>query len=519
MAGQSAAEKTASAASIRFPPGLTYGVLALLTAYGFVRSVVAAAGKPFWYDELLTRVVAAQGSWDGIVAALRAPTDGQPPLFYVVEHWASGLCANQQVALRLPAALGLACALLCVFAFARKWCGDLLALLCAGGLLVSCIFQTYAQEARPYGLVIALVALAMVCYQRAQSAKWLVLLGASLALAESLHYLAVLAMVPFGAAELYLTLLRRRMRWGVWAALAAGVIPLAIFWRLLQATKDYYGAHHYYAHFPFSAIPAMYTEFFGVNSLVGGAAGVAALVAVLLAAAKRNGQDREFLRSNEAGDAVLVLAFAALPYFAFAFARVTHSGMTPRYILAAVVGILLAFAYWAAQGSRQATVLAATFLLAAVGISELHFWRFQGSERRAVAGRGAETARFFESAGYRELPVVVPNGSTLLATVYYAFPERAGRFAYLRTERDANDPDHSDTTDKGLQQVSRYLPIQVEPAQAFLAGHARFLVYTEGSDVGKDRVSSAALHAGWSVRVVAFDGFRALYLVSRDREN
>jgi hypothetical protein len=133
-----------------------------------------------------------------------------------------------------------------------------------------------------------------------------------------------------------------------------------------------------------------------------------------------------------------------------------------------------------------------------------------------VRFHGAEQARFFESAGYRELPVVVPNGSTLLATVYYAFPDRAQRFAYLRS---ANDPDQSDTTDKGLQQVSKYWPIQVETAQSFLAEHARFLVYTEGPDVGKDRVTSTALRAGWSVRVVAFDGFRALYLVSREREN
>ncbi len=69
-----------------------------------------------------------------------------------------------------------------------------------------------------------------------------------------------------------------------------------------------------------------------------------------------------------------------------------------------------------------------------------------------------------------------------------------------------------------MQQVSKYWPIQVEPAQSFLAEHARFLVYTEGPDVGKDRATSSALRAGWSVRVVAFDGFRALYLVSRNEK-
>lgn len=505
--------------SERLSRGWAYGALALLLAYGFVRSVVAAAGKPFWYDELLTQIVAAQGSWHKITAALMGPTDGQPPLFYVIEHFASGLCANQQIALRLPAAVGFVFTLLCVFVFARRRCGDLIALLCASGLLISSVFQTYAQEARPYSMVIALIAFAMVCYQRAESARWVVLLAASLALAQSLHYLAVLAMVPFGAAELWQTLWRKKVRWGVWAALVAGAVPLAVFWKLLQATKDYYGAHHYYAHFPFSAIPAVYTEFFGVNSLIGGAAGFAALVAVCVAMAKRRQQDGEFWKSHEAAEAILVMAFTALPFVAFVFAKVTHSGMTPRYILATVFGLLLAFGYFAVQGSKQAVMVATAFVLAAIGISELHFWRFQGAERRTVAERGVATARFFQSAGYGELPVVVPNGSTLLATVYYAFPDAPQRFVYLQAERSANDPDQSDTTDKGLQQVSKYWPLRLEPAPQFMREHAKFLVYTEGLDVGKDRISSNGLRAGWSVRMVAFDGLRALYLVSREKES
>src|SRR4030095_4661520 len=61
---------------------------------------------------------------------------------------------------------------------------------------------------------------------------------------------------------------------------------------------------------------------------------------------------------------------------------------------------------------------------------------------------------------------------------------------------------------RDCSRLGKYWPIQVETAQSFLAEHARFLDYTEGPDVGKDRVTSTALRAGWSVRVVAFDGFR-----------
>jgi hypothetical protein len=95
-------------------------LLALLLVYALVRSLAAAAGKPFWYDEPLTNIVAGQGSWHRIMAALRGPADGQPPLFYVIERFASGLCTNQQIALRLPSAAGLLVTLACVFVYARK---------------------------------------------------------------------------------------------------------------------------------------------------------------------------------------------------------------------------------------------------------------------------------------------------------------------------------------------------------------------------------------------------------------
>ena len=56
-------------------------------------------------------------------------------------------------------------------------------------------------EARSYSIMIACVALALVCYQRLPSIRWAALLGVSLVLAESFHYYALLAMIPFLVAE------------------------------------------------------------------------------------------------------------------------------------------------------------------------------------------------------------------------------------------------------------------------------------------------------------------------------
>ncbi len=99
---------------------LAYGALVGLMLYVFIRSLFAAAGKSFWYDEVLTLAVASQGSWKGIVAALQAPIDGQPPLFYVVEKLASGLIRNQQIAYRLPSIVAFLFTIICVFIYVKE---------------------------------------------------------------------------------------------------------------------------------------------------------------------------------------------------------------------------------------------------------------------------------------------------------------------------------------------------------------------------------------------------------------
>lgn len=493
-----------------------YPALGLLLAYAFVRSLFAAAGRPFWYDELLTQTVAGLGSWQRIMEALRGPADGQPPLFYVIEHFATRLCANQQIALRLPSAAGLLVTLVCVFVYARKLGGAAVALLCSTAVMLTCVFQSYAEEARPYSMVLALVAFAMVCNQRSRATVWVVLFGMSLALAEALHYLAVLAMVPFGVAELLESWRIGKVRWGVWAALAFGALPLAWFWNLLQLNKAYYGAHHYYGHFSFSSIPGMYAELLGVTTYFGGAIGLTVLAAIsgdLLL--RRREKSDESGGKTEASEAVLLIGFTALPFFAFLFTKATHSAMTSRYILPTVLGLVLGTAFCMRNAAPKALSIMAVFILAGVGISELRFWKFESGERQMVANKRSDTAALFAHAGYADLPVVVPNAGTLLGVVYYAFPETPQRFVYLQADGTEKDADQKDTAEKGLIRLQKYAGIRVPAKREFLAENSRFLVYVEGANLGKGEVTAALLEEGWTVKLVGYDGFRGLFLVSR----
>src|SRR5262245_57509989 len=73
------------------PEKFFYYGLCGVAAYALLRSTFYAAIKPFWFDEVLTFVVSRQATLSGIRAALNRGLDGNPPAFYLAEHWAASL--------------------------------------------------------------------------------------------------------------------------------------------------------------------------------------------------------------------------------------------------------------------------------------------------------------------------------------------------------------------------------------------------------------------------------------------
>ena len=487
-------------------------LLAILLLYVFLRSVIAAAGKVYWYDELLTQLVVSQAGWKGMMAAIHAPLDSQPPLFYLIERLAAKLFANQDMALRLPAALGIVVTFACVFAYVQRRGSRTVALLSAMFLMLTAAFKYYAEEARPYSLVVACIAFALVCYQRAAAPRWAVLLAASLILAESLHYLAVLAMVPLGVAEIVETLRLRKVRWRVWLALALGPVPLLFVWKLLLLNKSYYGAHHVFAGFSFSDIPQMYGEYFQSNSQFGTAIALAALAGVAVTLLWRPTESNpEAAEISDLSEAALLLSLIGLPFFAYAFSLATHTGITARYALATVLGIALGFGFVLRRGSPRAIAVFAAFIFGAAGVGELHFWRFARGEARQVADRAMVTEQFLAQAGHGSLPVIVPNGN-ILWMQHYLSPEVARRFVYLTQDTQVEH----DTLDRGLKLAANFSPIRVARTADFTAANPEFLVYMEGAEPGQRWLTSRMLEEGWSVLQLRYDASRELYLVKHE---
>jgi 4-amino-4-deoxy-L-arabinose transferase-like glycosyltransferase len=171
------------------------------------------------------------------------------------------LVGNAHIALRLPAVVGFCCTVACVYAFVSRRAGCGKALLCALILLSTNLYFTFAVQARPYGMVVAAIAFAMVCYQRVPNPAWTLLLFLSLAFAVSLHYYAVFAIGAFVAAEAACYWRSHKLRMGVWLAIVLGAAPLVAFWPLLHAQKEIYG-RNFWAHPKLYGALATYGSFF-----------------------------------------------------------------------------------------------------------------------------------------------------------------------------------------------------------------------------------------------------------------
>jgi hypothetical protein len=246
--------------------------------------------------------------------------------------------------MRLPSIVAFPCILVCVFIYVKRkeaeWGGN------SVSLRIFAFVNEPVSYVRDRGARLCVdeceYSVCMVCYQKLPSVRWAVPLGMSLFLAESFHYYAVFAMIPFGIAEVALALKERRFRWPVWLALVGGICPLLVFWPLLRNIKAYYGPH-VFSRPVFSQLPNYYGAYF----LTDGGYGVAlALVSVAatawwsVRAKKTSLQD-----SGDLAGAVALLSLTILPLVAYFPTRVLHAGLLDRYALAATIGVAVGMAF------------------------------------------------------------------------------------------------------------------------------------------------------------------------------
>lgn len=492
----------------------------LLVLYACARAVVASISKPLWFDEIYTWIIVQQPSLADIWSAVKRGIDSQPPLFDLIER-AAAFVSRAEVALRLPSIFAFACVLVCLFVFVRRRNGGIYGLIAAGTAMLTTLYGRYAIEARPYSLVAACVAVALVSYQRASSVRWLALMALALAAGESLNYYTVFAFVPFAAAEAVFFWQKRRIRSGVWIALMIGASPLVFFWPLLHAFKAIYG-RNFWARPTLGVLRDVYGNILQVSSFWGWTVAIACGLAVLWGYSRarspklnsRISEPVETIPKTYLHEYVLVLFLIASPPFVFVAMKLFHGGYVDRYVLYSVLGLSLAVGLVLPLLGRRLLIAFSALLFIAIGTQEFVFWFFGGRALLHLKSPSEMAEKLIPSAGNFDLPVVVTDSHEFLSLAHYASRPLAPRLSWVADPPAALNYSNTDTDDRGLPLLASCYPLRVYDFQVFQSTNSSFLLYwTPGGfqNWWPDRL----VRDGYLLQLVASEQDHTVFLVTR----
>jgi hypothetical protein len=189
------APSPARAAPARLP---RWWPLAALTLLAAALRLSTLDLQSFWYDEAFTPVHVLHPSLWAMLRGV-AHTENSPPLWYLLAWADSRVLGTGEVALRLPSALAGIATVPVAWAIGRELAGRRAAVLTAALVAVNPLFVWYSQEARVYGLFVLTVAIAMLCFLRAEREPTrgrMAVFALSGSLALLTHYFAVFLLIP-----------------------------------------------------------------------------------------------------------------------------------------------------------------------------------------------------------------------------------------------------------------------------------------------------------------------------------
>jgi hypothetical protein len=460
-----------------------------------------AAFKSLWFDEIFTSVVAGQAHVSGMWDSLKHGVDGHPLGFYLVEHVMGRLKGNQRITLRLPSTAAFLCSVSCMFIFIRRRAGSLIALVSSGALLITSLFDPFAFEARPYGLMVACIAVALLCYERADSWKWAAIFAASLAAASSLHFYAAVSFFPFGLAELARLTNSRRFRPQIWLGFLVGILPYVAFWPILQAQRVFYGAH-------FWATPTFWRFAISMAEVLrlgtGFSVAIFAAAIVYLVYFAYSGEvgaepNRAFAQGFSLPDAALAVGFLALPIVTFAAAKIAHGGFTGRYVITSALGISIVLGLVLSELKRPVIQFVGLLLICMFAFQEGGAWSFARKAREVK-----DPMQFpLEVAKKWNVPVVVSDELQFLPMWYAADNEAKSRLFYLADAEQQLLAWGSDSATLQLLKLKDYAPVQVQSFSEFAQNHRRFLLVSDGD--ARDYRPRLLIEQGFSLRAIDMD--------------
>lgn len=492
--------------------------LAVVVSYIAIRSFAEAMGRPFWYDEVSTWTLSEQGGLRAIWRILSTAADGQPPAYYLLVRLCGSWVSTPEIAARIPSIIAFCATLVCMFLIARRHTSSLTALLSSLLLIPTPLYHHYSGEARPYALVVALAAFALLCYEHAPKPGWMLCFGISLFLGEAFHYYGFFVTVPFLTAEFILAIRERRIRTVVWIAMAAGFIPLAIYWPLLVRLRSYFGQSVVSQHDFLEAIKD-YGAFFHANNaefsfIILGVPLLSLITATLVTIRRRPANRVPNWRSP---NPVLAVCFIFLPLLMFAAVRLAHGSFWYRYALVGILGfpltvISLSVPKRSRVATRTATALMAVILLVA-WIQESIYYR--GASEWHLLNPGDRAESLVSETGYIHLPVMVSRAADFLPLSYYARGEFRDRLFRPADPAQALLYTGTDSADLQLLSIGKVLGLREPRLSDVAATHAEFLLYSTSEEWDPEWWSKVLTNDGYVLRQLVVSGARTVFLVQR----
>ena len=481
-------------------------MIAALTVAFLAHVVPFARSKPFWHDEiytiLLSRLPSLADTWKASVQGV----DLSPPLNLWLTRAVHLVAPVGPVSTRIPALVGFYVAMLIVFAVLRRRAGSATAV--TGSLL---LFFTagfrYAAEARPYGVMMGLAALALYAWMEAAAGRrravHVPLLFAALAASLWNHYFGVLAFAPIVAGEV--ARLARHRRLDAPVAIAVGLavaaaVPLTALLQTAAAHRSTYWAR------PPAFSFALESYRFLLAPLLDPTFAAVALV-VILTTIVRVG-DREPARSVPSHEAAALIAAALIPVLAVAAAGAAGIPIVPRYLLSAVPALCIALplTLWRANRRQTGVELAACTCLVVLAVTGP-----MRPDRPRFRDPLAQRVLFLESLRTPS-PTVVSGTIEFLQFWYYASPDVKNRMRHLSDPAAALERSGSDTIDRGYVALAQWAPLPVESFADFVEAHPSFRIYETESGALSSRLEKRA-----AIELIGHEPGGWLYQVTMNR--
>ena len=496
----------------RVDGALGHGVFLLMPLFLIAFGVIAAIHsfyRPIWFDEWFTYELARLPSLGQIIDALGRGPEQAPPLDYLARRLSMAVIGDKAWAFRFPSVIATGLAMICVYGIVARrlgasyaWASTLILLVGPGWF--------YATEARPYALMLGFIALAMLCWQRAEGGegRTLPLVGLFLAVAaaQSSHYYAIIGVAPLFLGQLVRSWRTRRVDAIVWLTLLAGAsvilayIPLILHKRMYIAT--------FWARPAWSMVPELIEFCAGMLpiplilllSIAGAGLGTAG------AFSARRPRLRTHCSGYRPEELAVALGYVFLPAFAVLLAKLAHGVVTDRYVLPSTIGFALLIPACIARFTLDAPA-GGLALAGAIGLwfgldeggTLLRQWKYP----EETTTRSAEL--LLSASGASADPVFIPEDFIYFETLHDLPKALAARIVCVC--------DRPATELVPLRMIRPFLPsVRLLTTREIAEARSPALLYT----TGRDRelalaIPSALLNSGAELRLLACRGDRRLY--------